>query len=127
MELADSSGKAGGAQTVAIVSCLAQALALLVLTCWEVLDAVAGKSQDASRGITAAVLFALAAVGQVALAEALRRRSAFARMPLIVWNVLLVPVAVSMAQSGQWLLATGIAFLVVVTLISGVAATPDRD
>ena len=104
-----------------------QAVGLLVLAAVDARDALSGAGSDAARGLTGAALFVVLAGGLVVLAVALRRGSASARTPLLVWNALLVPVVVSLVQSGQVTLAALVAATVVVAVVAGLMATPGRS
>ena len=104
-----------------------QAVGLLVLAAVDARDALSGAGSDAARGLTGSALFVVLAGGLVVLALALRRGSASARTPLLVWNALLVPVVVSLVQSGQVTLAALVAATVVVAVVAGLMATPGRS
>ncbi|MBK9724453.1 MAG: hypothetical protein WAW82_02845 [Candidatus Lutibacillus vidarii] len=104
-----------------------QAVGLLVLAAVDARDALSGAGSDAARGLTGAALFVVLAGGLAVLAVALRRGSASARTPLLVWNALLVPVVVSLVQSGQVTLAALVAATVVVAVVAGLMATPGRS
>ena len=79
------------------------------------------------RGLDPITWAYIAAGASAVLALALRRGSASARTPLLVWNALLVPVVVSLVQSGQVTLAALVAATVVVAVVAGLMATPGRS
>ncbi len=111
---------------LAMVATGLQAGGMLVLAAVDAAETFAGSGADRARGLTGAALFLVLAGALVVLVMALRRSSTGARTPLVVWNALLVPVAVSLAQSGQVALATGVAATIVVAVIAGLVAGRGR-
>jgi len=108
---------------VAGALCLVQALVLVGFAVFYLLELLAGAGSDRSRVVVSVVLFLVFAGGLGWLAQLWWSGSTWATTPTVLWNVLLVPVAISVFQSGQTLLG---ATLVVVLLPSILAAALDH-
>jgi hypothetical protein len=85
--------------TIAAVVVLGQALTLLVLGLWAVVEGIAGHVDDR---VAAELMAALALLTGIALALAGRglffaRR--WARAPVLVWELIMLPVGVSLARA----------------------------
>ena len=67
-------------------------------------------------------LFLVVAAGLTYLARRWWTGSGAVTTPTVVWNVLLVPVAVGLAQSGQLVLAAVLAVVVLLAIVAALAA-----
>jgi len=106
------------ARAVAGALCLTQALVLAGFGVFYLVELVAGAGSDQTRVVMSAVLILVFAVGLGWLARLWWSGSTWATTPTILWNVLLVPVALGFVQSGQPLLG----ILLFVVLVATVAA-----
>lgn len=102
--------------------CLVEALVMAGFALFYVLEMVRGEGSDRMRVLTSAILIAVFAVAVGALARLWLGRSDWPVTPTIVWHVLLVPVAVAMAQSGQVLVAVLLGAAVVAGVATALAA-----
>jgi hypothetical protein len=90
------------ARWVAAAVCSAQALALAGFCAYYLYELGQEGSDDPTRVVMSVVLMLLFAVGLGVLGWFWARSDAgWPTTPTIVWNLLLLPVAVSMAQAGQ--------------------------
>lgn len=105
-------------RTIAAAVCLVQALALLGFCVFYLWELTQGASDDAVRVISSTVLIAVFGVALALLGRAWRRGDHWPNTPTVVWNVLLLPVSWSMAQSGH----AGVAGLVAVVALLGIVA-----
>lgn len=90
---------------------LAECIALVVAAGWEAVASVTGVPDDPATAWVAVALGMLAAAGLLLVARGLARRRRWARSPALVTQLLLLPVGVSLLQSGR--LALGGALLTV--------------
>jgi hypothetical protein len=104
--------------TVAALVVLGQAVALVVLGLWAVVESVSGHVQDR---VAAALMAALALITGIALAFVARGlffQRRWARAPVLVWELIMLPVGLSLARAvpvaGAVLLAGAAAVLVAV-------------
>ncbi|HET8601664.1 MAG TPA: hypothetical protein VFL99_15155 [Segeticoccus sp.] len=105
----------------------AQALVLLGFVVFYLLELGAGASDSPARVVTSAILILVFAVALGVLAKYLWQRARQARTPALVWNVLMLPVGWTLAQSGRadigWPVI-GVAVVAVVTVI--LASRPEH-
>jgi len=110
--------------TVCLVTGL-QAVAVAAVAVFYVVELGRGAGADGAGVISSVVLFVIVAGALSALAAGWWRRAAWPRTATIVWNLVLVPVAVALFQAGQTLL--GVVLGVVVVVATGSAlAVPGR-
>jgi len=109
-------------QLVAGAVCLLQAAVLAGLSVFYVVELSAGAGSDRMRVVSSTVLILVLAAGLALLGRLWLVGSGRPATPTVVWALLLVPVAVGMAQSGQVLICVGLLGLVVLTL-AAVAAS----
>lgn len=121
-------GHAGGEPTerwalrVAAALVLVELVALLMASGWEALAAVTRDLADPVTAWVAVVLGVLAAAGLLLVARGLLRRRRWARSPALVTQLLLLPVAISLLQSGQ--AALGVPLLAVTVVTAAVLLSP---
>ncbi len=102
-----------------------QALVLLVFGGYFVLGTLTGQSSDAVRGMSGGLLILVTGIGLGVLAAALWRADRRGRTPALVWGALLVPVAITMAQSEQPRLAVGVVATLVPLVLGALAMSSD--
>lgn len=112
---------------MAVAAGTVQTAGLVVLTVAIAREDMSGGSADPVRGLTAALLFLIVAVGVALLTVVVHRASARARTPLLVWNALLIPVAVTLAQSDRQVLAAAVGVTVVAAVAGGIVGLPGDD
>lgn len=86
---------------------------------------VSGRTDEVARSVVELILFLLAAAGFVALARGLHRGARWPRTPTVLWHVLLVPVGVSLWQSGELVPAALVLLGVTVAIAGVVLSRPD--
>ena len=79
-----------------------QALALLAVTVFYVVELLVATSTSKGAAITSTVLVLLSALGLGWCAKGLYERRRWARSPVLVLQVIAIPVAVGLVQSGRW-------------------------
>ena len=101
-----------------------QALALVGFAVYYVVELVLGEGSDATRVLMSALLILVAAVGLGVVARGWLGVAAWPRTPTIVWNVLLLPVGISLTQGNLVLIGW---VVIVVALVTVGAAWGARD
>lgn len=114
------------ARVAAVITGL-QALVLLGFVVFYLVELAAGASDNGARVVTSAILMLVFAAALGVLARFLWQRARQARTPTIVWDVLLLPVGWSLAQSGHgeigWPLM-GVAAAAVVAVVAASRVQP---
>ncbi len=106
---------------MAAAVCVVQAAVLGGLAVFYLVELVAGAGSDRTRVVTSAVLILVCAAGLAYLARLWWTGSRWSATPTIVWNVVLVPVAVTLLQAGQVAVGAGLAVVAVVGVVSAAA------
>jgi hypothetical protein len=101
-----------------------QALALAGFAVYYVVELVLGEGSDTMRVLMSALLILLGGVGLGLLARGWLGSAQWPRTPTLVWNVILLPVGVSLVQGNR--VAIG-GVVIVVALVVIVAAWVARD
>ena len=109
-------------RTLAAALCLLQALALVGFAGFYLVELVAGGASDVGAVAMSLALFLVVAAGLAYLAHRWWTGSGAVTTPTVVWNVLLVPVSVGLAQSGQPVLAVVLAVVVLIAIVAALAA-----
>jgi len=106
-----------------------QALVLVGLAIFYVVELVAGAGSDRARVLVSVVLILVFAGGLGWLARLWWSGSTWSTTPTILWNVLLVPVAIGFFQSGQVIFGVLLFVVLVPTILAAVAGRvpADRD
>ncbi len=117
----------GVARSVVAALCLLQAVVLAGFAVFYVVELLGGGGSDQARVVTSAALILLFALGLGALGHLWWHGSGRVTTPTVVWNVLLVPVAIGLAQSGQALLCVLLVVVLVAAIGAAVLAARDRD
>ena len=101
-----------------------QGLVVLAFAAYYVLE----QSRAFSRFnvIASAGLFVLAGVGLLLVARSLLNGRRWARSPALTWQIICLPVAYGLFQSGRWYIGLPLAVSSVLTL-RGLLAGPARD
>jgi hypothetical protein len=87
-----------GPRRVAALLTGLQALALAGFAVYYVVELVLGEGSDATRVLMSALLILVAAAGLGALARGWLAGASWPRSPTLAWNVILVPVGISLVQ-----------------------------
>jgi len=105
-----------------------QALALAGFAVYYVVELVLGEGSDATRVLMSALLIFVAAVGLGVLARGWLGVAAWPRTPTIVWNVILLPVGISLIQGDRVLIGwVVIAVALVVVATAWVSRDPETE
>lgn len=104
------------ARRVAAVVCGLEALVMAGFGVYGLVELARGGGTDTARVITESALILLFAVGMGALARLWLGRSSWPGTPTVVWHALLIPVVVSMAQAGQWLVTVALVGAIVAAI-----------
>lgn len=101
---------------------------LLASGIWLAVRSLGDDVSDRGGAATGAVVAILAGIGVVLLARAVRAHKRWARSPVIVLQILFLPVGVGLLQSGRPAYGVPVVLLPVATLVSlgmARALTPD--
>lgn len=114
----DRRGHSTAAVAAAAVISL-QALGLVVAGIWLTVRAFGNDGQDRYRGSTEVlgVLSVLVGVGVVYLARAVYRRNASVRAPLLVLEIICLPIAYASLQGGRWYVGLPLALIAVLVIV----------
>lgn len=108
---------------LAAVLLLVQVVVILGFCVFYVVELALGAEADATQTAMSVVTFLVGAACLAAVARGLWRGSPWARTPAVLWNVLVMFICVSLAQSGQLPAAVALG-LVAVGGIAGVLLAP---
>ena len=105
-----------------------QAVLVAAFAGWFVVETAQGQSEDTARGVTAAILIAIFAVGLSIIARAWFTGAGWPRTPTLLWNALLIPVAMTLWQSDRQAVSSGLLLLVLATIAAAILSGPEvRD
>lgn len=88
-------------------------------------EIASGATDDATRGLTSGALILVFALFLLAMARGWARLADWPRTPTLLWNILLLPVAWSLLQSGRSLVAVGVAAVAVLSVAAALGARPN--
>ncbi len=88
-------------------------------------EIASGATDDTTRGLTSGALILVFALSLLAMARGWARLADWPRTPTLLWNILLLPVAWSLFQSGRPLVASGVAAVAVVSVVAALGARPN--
>lgn len=88
-------------------------------------EIASGATDDATRGLTSGALILVFALFLLAMARGWVRLADWPRTPTLLWNILLLPVAWSLLQSGRSLVAVGVAAVAVLSVAAALGARPN--
>ena len=107
--------------------CALQALVLVGVVVFYVVELARGESDDATRAVMSAVLILVFALLLGVLARGWLRGDNWPSTPTIVWNVLLLPVSWSLLQAGRAVVAVPLLLVALAAVVcSARADTRDR-
>lgn len=110
------------APVVAALLTFLEATTLLVLAGFYGYEMAVGAADSLTTAATSGALILIFAIALLVLARAWGRRQSWARTPTLVWNLLLLPVAWSLFESEQVLLAAGLGVLAIAGVVAAIAA-----
>ena len=103
-----------------------QALTLAGFAVYYVVELALGEGSDAVRVLMSALLILVAAAGLGALARGWLGVAGWPRTPTIVWNVILLPVGISLIQGNRALIG-GVVIVVALVVVAAAWVTRDPD
>jgi hypothetical protein len=103
-----------------------EGLILLAFAGFYVYEIALGAEDSLTTALTSAALIVIFGVALLVVARAWLRGQRWPRTPTLVWNVLLLPVAWSLRDSDQTLIAAGIAALAVASIVAALASPAHR-
>ena len=103
-----------------------EGLILLAFAGFYVYEIALGAEDSLTTALTSAALIVIFGVALLVVARAWLRGQRWPRTPTLVWNVLLVPVAWSLRDSDQTLIAAGIAAVAVASIVAALASPAHR-
>ncbi|MDC5696788.1 hypothetical protein OO014_05920 [Intrasporangium calvum] len=103
---------------------LVQGSVLLLLAGFYGYEMAVGAADSLTTAATSGALILIFGIAMLFVARGWLRGQSWPRTPTLVWNALLLPVAWSLHQSEQTLLAIGLALLSGACLVAAVAAAP---
>ncbi|QGN56757.1 hypothetical protein [Nostocoides sp. HKS02] len=109
-------------RTLAALVCAAEALTLVGFCAFYLYELTRGASADAGRAAVSALLIALVGVGLGVMARAWWRGAGWPNTPTVVWNVLLLPVALSLVQSDHTLIGLVVAVVALTAILAAIRA-----
>ena len=117
-------GSAGPGRAVTVTATLVglQALGLLGLAAFYLVETALGRADDARGAWITAALAALAGLALLLVARGLRRRRRWSRAPALVTQLFLLPLAVAQLQGGLW--AVGAPLLLWALVLLGLLLSP---
>ncbi|HRC13142.1 MAG TPA: hypothetical protein PLX68_09735 [Dermatophilaceae bacterium] len=104
------------ARRVAAAVCGLEATVMAGFGIYGLIELARGGGTDTARVITESALILLFAAGLVLLARLWLGPSSWPGTPTVVWHALLIPVVVSMAQAGQWLVTVALLAAIVAAI-----------
>ena len=120
--------RATGPRLIAGLLMALQAVLVAAFAGWFVVETAQGQSEDTARGVTAAILIAIFAVGLSIIARAWFTGAGWPRTPTLLWNALLIPVAMTLWQSDRQAVSSGLLMLVLATIAAAILSGPEvRD
>ncbi len=115
------------ARVVAAVVCAVQAIALAAFCAFYIVEVARGGEDDTTRALMSVVLIALFGVALVVLEVQWWRGSPWVRTPTIVWNLLLLPVAWGLVQSGRLAVAVAVGGVALAGLWAAIVVGDTHD
>ncbi len=105
---------------------LLEAVVLVGFAVFYVAELAVGGGNDTARVVTSAIVIVITAIGLVYLARGWWASATWTRTPTLVWNVLLLPVAASLVQSGQGLIGGLVLAVALLSLVAAIASGGSR-
>ena len=117
-----SSHSVDRSRVVASAVCALQGLFLLGFCVFSLVELASSGSDSPTRVVMEVVLVAVFAIGLLAIARFWVAGADWPKTPTVVWNLLLLPVAWGLVQSGRGLIALVVAAVALTGIASAVAA-----
>ena len=95
----------------------AQAVGLGALVVFYVVELLVATTTNAAAAVTTIVLVALAAAGVALCARGLQQRRRWARSPVLVLQLVALPVAIGLVQGGIWYVGIPLALWAVAVVV----------
>jgi len=96
--------------------CAVEAAVIAGFGIYGLVELARGEGTGTARVLTESILILVFAVGMGLLARLWLGRSSWPGTPTLVWHALLIPVVVSMAQAGQWLVTLALTAAIVLAI-----------
>lgn len=123
---AGAPSKRAHAALIAGLLTLVEAFIVLAFAGFYVYEIALGAEDSLTTALTSAALILIFGVALLLVARAWIRGQRWPRTPTLLWNVLLLPVAWSLRDSGQALIAAGVAALAVASIVAALASPAHR-
>ena len=114
------------AALIAGVLTLVEALIVLAFAGFYVYEMAIGAADSLITALSSATLILIFGVALLVVVRGWFRGQRWPRTPTLLWNVLLLPVAWSLRDSGQTLIAAGVAGLAVAGILAALASPAHR-
>lgn len=121
---ADGPRRPARAPVVAALLTAAEALVLLALAGFYAYEMAVGAADSLTTALTSAGLILVFGIALLFVARGWARGQGWPRTPTVVWNVLLLPVAWSLHESDQTLIAVAVAALALSSIGAALASPP---
>jgi hypothetical protein len=101
-----------------------QGLVVLAAAVFYLVEALVSDASSMLNVAMAVVLFLVMGAGLLLVARDLVRRRRWARAPAVPWEVICLPVAYGLADSGRWYIGLPVAVVAVVVLAAVLTSSP---
>lgn len=101
-----------------------QGVLVLAAAVFYLVEALVSDASSLLNVAMAVVLFLLMGGGLLLVARDLVRRRRWARAPVVTWEVICLPIAYGLADSGRWYIGLPVAVVAVVVLAAVLTSTP---
>lgn len=115
------------ARILAGAVCALEALVMVGFAVYYVVELILGEGEGLGSVLGSGAVIVLLAIGVGLLAWWWRTRPAWARTPTIVWNLLLVPVAISLLQNSAVIGGIAVAVLAAAGCLGALRGAEARD
>jgi hypothetical protein len=106
------------ASTVAGLLVALQGAVVLAAAVFWLVEAFVSEATSVLNVVMAVLLFALVGAGLLLVGRDLMRRRRWARAPAVTWEVICLPVAYGLFQSGRWYVGLPLALVALVVLVA---------
>jgi hypothetical protein len=117
-------GPATPAARVAGLLVAVQGVVVLAAAVFYLVEAVVSDATSVRNVAMGALLFLLMGAGLLLVARDLVRRRRWARAPAVTWEVICLPVAYGLVQSGRWYVGLPVAVVAAVVLAAVLSSHP---
>ncbi len=122
----DPPRRPGRAPVVAALLTALEALVLLAFAGFYAYEIVVGAADSLTTAMTSAALILVFGIALLFVARGWARGQGWPRTPTVVWNALLLPVAWSLRESDQTLIAVAVAALALAGIAAALASPPSH-